>query len=159
MTSLQTVIKSLRLKPHPEGGYFRETYRSTGESAGKIWVPNIQEKEIIQPVFIFCWQRKAFLPFTALCRMRSGISMRVLPFPFTWSPHRVNIPGWSSEAAWMKVRFHNLSSPAEHGLQHAWQTTMHIHWWGAPYHRALTLTILNWETARNYWPVFRSIVR
>ena len=31
MTSLQTVIKSLRLKPHPEGGYFRETYRSTGE--------------------------------------------------------------------------------------------------------------------------------
>lgn len=27
---IETYIKQLNLKPHPEGGYFRETYRSTG---------------------------------------------------------------------------------------------------------------------------------
>ncbi|MBN2274773.1 MAG: cupin domain-containing protein [Bacteroidales bacterium] len=31
MTPLQTIIETLQLKPHPEGGYFRETYRSTGQ--------------------------------------------------------------------------------------------------------------------------------
>jgi predicted cupin superfamily sugar epimerase len=31
MNSLQKIIQTLQLKPHPEGGYFRETYRSRGE--------------------------------------------------------------------------------------------------------------------------------
>ena len=30
MKHLETIIKKLDLKPHPEGGYFKETYRSTG---------------------------------------------------------------------------------------------------------------------------------
>ena len=29
--ALEDIIRTLQLKPHPEGGYFRETYRSTGE--------------------------------------------------------------------------------------------------------------------------------
>jgi len=29
--TLEDIIRTLQLKPHPEGGYFRETYRSTGE--------------------------------------------------------------------------------------------------------------------------------
>lgn len=31
MTSLEDIIQKLQLKPHPEGGYFKETYRSLGE--------------------------------------------------------------------------------------------------------------------------------
>lgn len=31
MNSIKTIIKQLNLKPHPEGGYFKETYRSSGE--------------------------------------------------------------------------------------------------------------------------------
>lgn len=31
MTKIDTIIKTLDLKPHPEGGYFKETYRSIGE--------------------------------------------------------------------------------------------------------------------------------
>jgi predicted cupin superfamily sugar epimerase len=31
MDSLQNIIQTLQLKAHPEGGYFRETYRSSGE--------------------------------------------------------------------------------------------------------------------------------
>lgn len=27
---IQTIIKQLNLQPHPEGGYFKETYRSQG---------------------------------------------------------------------------------------------------------------------------------
>ncbi len=28
---IRTLIRTLKLKPHPEGGYFRETYRSKGQ--------------------------------------------------------------------------------------------------------------------------------
>ncbi|MGB5819204.1 MAG: cupin domain-containing protein [Saonia sp.] len=31
MDTVEEIIRSLNLEPHPEGGYFRETYRSTGE--------------------------------------------------------------------------------------------------------------------------------
>lgn len=30
MTEIQTIIRKLNLQPHPEGGYFKETYRSSG---------------------------------------------------------------------------------------------------------------------------------
>lgn len=33
MNRIQEIIDSLDLKPHPEGGYFKETYRSEGENA------------------------------------------------------------------------------------------------------------------------------
>ena len=28
--NIDKIIKELKLEPHPEGGYFRETYRSNG---------------------------------------------------------------------------------------------------------------------------------
>lgn len=31
MTRLERLVEGLGLEPHPEGGYFKETYRSTGE--------------------------------------------------------------------------------------------------------------------------------
>ncbi|MBE9467811.1 MAG: cupin domain-containing protein [Bacteroidetes bacterium] len=31
MTKIEQIITNLNLKPHPEGGYFKETYRSEGE--------------------------------------------------------------------------------------------------------------------------------
>lgn len=31
MNDIQTLIKTLKLKKHPEGGYFKETYRSEGQ--------------------------------------------------------------------------------------------------------------------------------
>ncbi|WP_162341601.1 cupin domain-containing protein [Cyclobacterium salsum] len=31
MNSIETLVQKLDLTPHPEGGYFRETYRSAGE--------------------------------------------------------------------------------------------------------------------------------
>ena len=31
MKTIQNIISQLNLKPHPEGGYFKETYRSVGE--------------------------------------------------------------------------------------------------------------------------------
>ena len=31
MNNIQKIIEELGLQPHPEGGYFKETYRSTGE--------------------------------------------------------------------------------------------------------------------------------
>jgi len=31
MNKVKDIIEKLDLKPHPEGGYFKETYRSLGE--------------------------------------------------------------------------------------------------------------------------------
>ena len=31
MNSIENIVKSLDLKPHPEGGYFKETYRSSAK--------------------------------------------------------------------------------------------------------------------------------
>jgi predicted cupin superfamily sugar epimerase len=31
MNSIENIINELKLEPHPEGGYFKETYRSLGE--------------------------------------------------------------------------------------------------------------------------------
>src|SRR5690554_4490747 len=31
VTPIEELIKKLELQPHPEGGYFKETYRSSGE--------------------------------------------------------------------------------------------------------------------------------
>ncbi len=31
MNVIEKIINKLDLKPHPEGGYFKETYRSEGE--------------------------------------------------------------------------------------------------------------------------------
>lgn len=33
--SIQTIISQLDLQPHPEGGFYRETYRSLGKTNGK----------------------------------------------------------------------------------------------------------------------------
>lgn len=35
MDPLEKIIQTLQLKPHPEGGYYRETYRSAGEISQK----------------------------------------------------------------------------------------------------------------------------
>ena len=47
------ILSELDLKPHPEGGYFKETYRSIGEIKKKIQAIIILAKEIIRLVFIF----------------------------------------------------------------------------------------------------------
>ncbi len=35
MNSIETIVKQLDLKPHPEGGFFKETYRSIGIIKGE----------------------------------------------------------------------------------------------------------------------------
>lgn len=35
MTSAQDIIEKLGLKPHPEGGYFRRTYRNANDDGGR----------------------------------------------------------------------------------------------------------------------------
>lgn len=42
MTRLQQIIRTLELQPHPEGGFFRETYRSAGWIARESLDPGYQ---------------------------------------------------------------------------------------------------------------------
>ena len=41
-TRLSQIIEKFELEPHPEGGYFRETYRSTGEIEEKSLGPKFE---------------------------------------------------------------------------------------------------------------------
>ena len=40
MTHINSIIQSLNLLPHPEGGYFKETYRSTGNIPQSVLANN-----------------------------------------------------------------------------------------------------------------------
>lgn len=37
---IQKMITKLELDPHPEGGYFKEIYRSSQVISGELWTPN-----------------------------------------------------------------------------------------------------------------------
>ena len=41
MTETESIIKKLDLQPHPEGGYFKEIYRSDGIIAKNSLIPII----------------------------------------------------------------------------------------------------------------------
>ena len=37
MSRADEIIRTLRLKPHPEGGHYRETFRDSGGAYGRAW--------------------------------------------------------------------------------------------------------------------------
>ncbi len=71
--SAQYWIKKLNLDKHPEGGWFKEIYRST-ELVGKNALPkDFSGSGISLLRFIIYWKEMIFLLFTGLNRMKSGI--------------------------------------------------------------------------------------
>jgi hypothetical protein len=68
-------IKQLKLKKHPEGGYFKEVYRS-GEIILPEHLPNdINNHGAFQHQFIFCWKENNFPHFIFYNLTNSGIFM------------------------------------------------------------------------------------
>ena len=57
-------IEKLKLEKHPEGGWFKETYRS-GDVIEKNGLPHqFSGLEIFALLFFICWKKKIFQPFT-----------------------------------------------------------------------------------------------
>jgi len=63
MSRIDDIIKTLDLKPHPEGGYFRETYRSEGEILQKCLNHNFTGNRNYSTCIYFLLTSVAFSAF------------------------------------------------------------------------------------------------
>jgi uncharacterized protein len=63
MNRTEEIIKKLKLLPHPEGGYFRETYRSTGEISINSQSKNNKGKRNYSTCIYFLLTSKDFSAF------------------------------------------------------------------------------------------------
>ena len=68
-------IEKLGLERHPEGGYFRQTYRADIEIAQQALPARFQERGGRVLPFIFCLRPEASRLCIGCGRMRSGIFM------------------------------------------------------------------------------------
>ncbi|MEP7252597.1 MAG: cupin domain-containing protein [Ginsengibacter sp.] len=55
-------IVHLHLQPHPEGDFYKETYRSAENVAQQALPSILKEKEVFPPLYIF-FSRKAIIRF------------------------------------------------------------------------------------------------
>ena len=67
-------IEKLRLEPHPEGGFFRQTYRSDIQIAAEALPARFSGERTASTAIYFCWAGMIFQPFIGCDRMRYGIS-------------------------------------------------------------------------------------
>jgi len=63
INSIEEIINKLNLKPHPEGGYFKETYRSVGEIKEDSLNTNYQGKRNFSTCIYFLLTSEKFSAF------------------------------------------------------------------------------------------------
>ena len=68
-------IKNLRLQSHPEGGFFKETYRSTGIIPSQC-LADVNGDRHYSTAIYFLLRQGDFLLFTGLRAMSAGIFMK-----------------------------------------------------------------------------------
>ena len=71
------LIKSLRLAPHPEGGFFRETYRAAGTIAGNALPNGFAGDRVFSTSIYYLLQGSRFRRCTGSGRTSCGT--------FTWA--------------------------------------------------------------------------
>ena len=68
------LVRHFGMSPHPEGGFYRETYRSAGSIPAEALPSAFSERAPIPPRSFFCCGRATSPGCTASGRMNSGIS-------------------------------------------------------------------------------------
>ena len=63
MEKAEVIIRQLNLKPHPEGGYYSESYRSTGILLPQVTVPSLSETRNFSTAIYFLLTRGVFSAF------------------------------------------------------------------------------------------------
>ena len=63
MERIKEIIKKLKLIPHPEGGYYRETYRSSGTISENNLPPNIKGERNFSTAIYFLLTSENFSAF------------------------------------------------------------------------------------------------
>jgi len=66
LKDFQSIIKELKLKPHPEGGYFRETYRSRGSISAECLDNDYQGRRNFSTAIYFLLTSDLFSAFHRL---------------------------------------------------------------------------------------------
>jgi len=66
MNSAEEIIKQLELRPHPEGGYYRETYRSAGAPVSEERVSNLNRPRVWCTVIYYLLTPGTFSAFHKL---------------------------------------------------------------------------------------------
>ena len=76
--TVQQLIQQYNLQPHPEGGWYKETYKSD-EYISEVLCRNVLlAAGSFQQLFIFYWNREISPPFTALKAMSAGIFIQAI---------------------------------------------------------------------------------
>ena len=63
MNEIEAIIRDLKLEPHPEGGYFRETYKSNGEISREHLGPDFNGKRNFSTCIFFLLTSGMFSAF------------------------------------------------------------------------------------------------
>ncbi|HMB63863.1 MAG TPA: cupin domain-containing protein [Eudoraea sp.] len=63
MNDIEEIIRDLNLEPHPEGGYFRETYRSMGEISSEHLGPDFSGNRNFSTCIFFLLTTEMFSAF------------------------------------------------------------------------------------------------
>ena len=80
MSEVKALIERFNLEPHPEGGYFKETYRSNGHIEGSALPHAYDGKRNYSHVFIFYSPRTHFQPFIESNKTSYGTFTKVVQF-------------------------------------------------------------------------------
>lgn len=80
----EQLIAQYALTPHPEGGYYKEFYRSNLALSSNALPPHFGGERNICTAIYFLLQKAIFLHFIASKAMRFGIFMRAEPYYYTF---------------------------------------------------------------------------
>ena len=78
MLTSQQLIQQYALQPHPEGGWYKETYKSNEYIPHTALPEDSEVQESFQSLFIFYCYRGIFLRFIVSKLMNAGIFMQVI---------------------------------------------------------------------------------
>lgn len=70
------LIEQYALEPHPEGGWYKQTYRSTEQIGVDALPERFTGSRPFATAIYFCWSRATSLHFTGLKVMNAGIFMQ-----------------------------------------------------------------------------------
>jgi predicted cupin superfamily sugar epimerase len=76
MSIVSVLIQQYGLEPHPEGGWYKQTYKSNEQIAADALPKDSEQTELFQLPFIFYWRKETFLLFIASKVTSAGIFMR-----------------------------------------------------------------------------------
>jgi predicted cupin superfamily sugar epimerase len=150
-TTAKTLIEQLALARHPEGGWFKETYRASDKLAAQALPARFDGDRSASTAIYFLLEAG---DISALHRIQSD---EVWHF-YAGSTLRVHgifpdgtYQGGNSAPIWLRASSSRPWCLRAAGLAQDWPKAT-LPWWAARWHPVLTLLTLNWRKRSSYLP-------